>query len=133
MLTGHLATGPSKTFTVGRSGPSCRMSVACRAGAWDDGVRSNIEVVAMSTIGGDESQLLALKTSFDRQAELLREMTATLRAQVYNTNWMGPSADRFRAAWSEEYERVLNRLAQALTEAGMEVGRYRDRLMHLGP
>jgi uncharacterized protein YukE len=86
----------------------------------------------MSTIGGDESQLLALKTSFERQAEQLHETTATLRAQVYNTNWMGPSADRFRAAWSEEYERVLTRLAQALTEAAMEVARYRERLLNLG-
>jgi uncharacterized protein YukE len=86
----------------------------------------------MSTIGGDESQLLALKTSFDRQAEMLREVTATLRSQVYNTTWMGPSADRFRAAWSDEYERALSRVAQALTEAGMEVGRYRERLMQLG-
>ncbi len=86
----------------------------------------------MSIIGGDESELAILKASFDRQAGMLQELTATLRGQLANTNWQGPSAERFRTAWSEEYERVLGRLEQALLDAGTEVGRARDRLIQAG-
>ena len=54
----------------------------------------------MPIIGGDESELAILKTTFERQAAILQELTATLRGQLANTNWQGPSAERFRSAWS---------------------------------
>ena len=83
----------------------------------------------MPVIGGDAEQLTALKASFDRQAGQVQELTTTLRGQLANTYWQGPSAERFRAAWAEEYERVLIRLEQALIDAGAEVARARDRLI----
>ena len=78
--------------------------------------------------GADEGELAALKASFDREAGRLQEITATLRSELANTRWYGTSAERFRSAWAEDYERVLARVAEALVEAGMEVERYRQWL-----
>ena len=86
----------------------------------------------MSTIGGDYEQLTILKSTFDRQSALVQEVTSTLRSQLAETYWRGPQADRFRDAWSSEYEPVLRRLEQALSEAGHEVGAARDRLFQAG-
>jgi uncharacterized protein YukE len=85
----------------------------------------------MSIIGGRPEDLEALKVSFDRQAAVVQELTGTLRGQLENTYWQGPSADRFRSSWTE-YETVLHRLEEALIEAGIEVARARDRLLQAG-
>jgi uncharacterized protein YukE len=83
--------------------------------------------------GANEEELAALKASFDREAGRLQEITATLRNQLGNTTWYGDSAQRFREAWAEDYERVLGRVAEALIEAGMEVERYRQWLTSTPP
>lgn len=86
----------------------------------------------MSIIGGDYEQLTVLKSTFDRQSALVQEVTSTLRSQLAETYWRGPQAERFRSAWTAEYEPVLRRLEQALSEAGHEVAAARDRLFQAG-
>ena len=86
----------------------------------------------MSIIGGDYEQLTVLKATFDRQSALVQEVTSTLRSQLAETYWRGPQAERFRSAWTSEYEPVLRRLEQALSEAGHEVAAARDRLFQAG-
>ena len=48
----------------------------------------------MSIIGGDYEQLTVLKSTFDRQAALVQEVTSTLRTQLAETYWRGPQAER---------------------------------------
>ncbi len=86
----------------------------------------------MSMIGGEVEQLSSLKTTFERQAGVVQELTSALRTQLDSTNWVGPNAEQFRSVWSGEYEPVLRRLEQALIDAGAAVGAARDRLIQAG-
>ena len=86
----------------------------------------------MSIIGGDYEQLTILKSTFDREAALIEEVTSTLRGRLAETYWRGPQADRFRSSWTSEYEPVLQRLQDALAEAAHEVAAARDRLFQAG-
>ena len=82
----------------------------------------------MSQIGGELEQMQVLKGTFDRESANVRELLATVRGQLDNTWWVGPAAERFRGAWAGEFEPMLNRLAESLDEAGIEVQRRRDAL-----
>jgi hypothetical protein len=86
----------------------------------------------MPIIGGEPEQLDALRTAFHHHSGVVQELTTALRGQLEGTNWQGPQADRFRAAWHEEYEPVLRRLEEALLGAGSEIARARDRLLQAG-
>jgi len=83
----------------------------------------------MSLVGGDPEQLASLRALFESQAGQVQELTSAIRNQLANTNWQGPTADRFRDTWHTEYERVLNALSQALVDAGQEVQRAYQKLM----
>jgi WXG100 family type VII secretion target len=86
----------------------------------------------MSHMGGDLEQLATLRASLLQQSQTIEHVAGTVRGQLANTMWHGPAADRFRGAWSGEFEPTLRRLQAALQEAGMEVGRRRDALMQAG-
>ncbi|HJR46019.1 MAG TPA: WXG100 family type VII secretion target [Actinomycetota bacterium] len=86
----------------------------------------------MSTIGGEIGQLQSLKANFDRQSQSVNELTAAIRGELGNTWWKGPAADRFRDAWSGEFEPALRKLEAALQEAGTEVARRREALIQAG-
>ena len=86
----------------------------------------------MVTIGGDPEQLAVLKGTFDEQAANVQQLMATLRGQLESTQWQGPSADRFRSAWSGDFEPALRRLQDALVDAGVAIGAARDRLLQAG-
>ncbi len=86
----------------------------------------------MSHMGADLEQLARLKGSLLEQAQLIEQLTTTVRRQLGDTTWHGPAADRFRAAWGEDFEPTLRRLQGALQEAGVEVGRRRDALHQAG-
>jgi hypothetical protein len=86
----------------------------------------------MSQMGGDLEQLATLRASLLQQSQVIEQLTATVRSQLGGTTWHGPAADRFRGAWSSEFEPSLRRLQAALHEAGNEVGRRRDALLQAG-
>jgi uncharacterized protein YukE len=86
----------------------------------------------MSMIGGNPEELSALKAEFDRQSDVVRQLTASIRTRLGVTTWTGPNADSFRSSWTDEYEPVLGRLAQALSDAGVAVAQARDRLLQAG-
>ena len=86
----------------------------------------------MSTMGADLEQLAQLQAAFARQSHTLEELVSSMRNQLGNTNWHGPAAERFRSAWSGEYEPALRRLQAGLQEAGGEVGRRREALLRAG-
>ncbi|MGQ0434934.1 MAG: WXG100 family type VII secretion target [Microthrixaceae bacterium] len=86
----------------------------------------------MPAIGGEIDQLTTLKSTFDRESGNVAELTSTIRSQLGNTYWVGPAAERFRSAWQGEFEPMLNKLQQALNEAGAEVAGRRDALVQAG-
>jgi WXG100 family type VII secretion target len=86
----------------------------------------------VSTVGADVEQLGSLKGTFDQQSQAVDELASAIRNQLGNTWWQGPAADRFRQAWSSEYEPALRRLQEGLQEAGAEVMRRREALMQAG-
>lgn len=86
----------------------------------------------MSTIGAELGQLQSLKGTFDRQSQVVRELTVAIRTQLDNTWWQGPASDRFRSAWAGEFEPALRRLEGALQEAGAELSRRREALIQAG-
>jgi uncharacterized protein YukE len=86
----------------------------------------------MSQMGADLEQLGVLREVLLRQSAAIEELAGTLRTQLTGTTWHGPAAERFRGAWSSEFEPSLRRLQSALQEAGAEVGRRRDALLQAG-
>lgn len=86
----------------------------------------------MSRMGGDLEQLAQLRTALLQQSQAIEQLTATVRQQLANTTWHGPAAERFRGAWTSDFEPSLRRLQAALQEAGVEVGRRRDALQQAG-
>jgi uncharacterized protein YukE len=86
----------------------------------------------MSHMGADLEQLGALREVLLRQSAVIEELASTLRTQLSGTSWHGPAAERFRGAWTGEFEPTLRRLQSALQDAGTEVGRRRDALLQAG-
>ncbi|MDQ3941267.1 MAG: WXG100 family type VII secretion target [Actinomycetota bacterium] len=86
----------------------------------------------MSTIGGEIGQLRGLKTTFDREAQAVQELTARIRGELNNTWWKGPAAERFRGAWGSDFEPALRRLQAALQDAAGEVNRRTEALIQAG-
>ena len=86
----------------------------------------------MSHMGADLEQLATLRASLLEQAQVIEQLTGTVRRQLADTTWHGPAAERFRGAWASDFEPTLRRLQGALQEAGVEVGRRRDALQQAG-
>jgi hypothetical protein len=86
----------------------------------------------MSQMGADLEQLAALRATFAQQGHALEEVANAVRTQLGGTTWHGPAADRFRSAWTSDFEPSLRRLQAALQEAGVEVARRREALLAAG-
>lgn len=86
----------------------------------------------MPAIGGELDQLTSLNSTFGKESGNVQTLMTSIRSQLGNTYWVGPAAERFRAAWQQEFEPMLNKLAEALNEAGAEVNRRRDALIQAG-
>ena len=86
----------------------------------------------MSQMGADLEELARLRASLLDQAQVIEQLAGTVRQQLADTRWHGPAAERFRGAWSSDFEPTLRRLQGALQEAGVEVGRRRDALQQAG-
>ncbi len=85
-----------------------------------------------SAIGGEIGQLRALQKTFEREAQTVSELSARLRAELQDTWWKGPAAERFRAAWGADFEPALRRLNAALQEGAAEVNRRTEALLQAG-
>lgn len=83
-------------------------------------------------IGAELGQLQTLKKTFDTNAQKTVELLTNVRSTLDGTWWKGPAADRFRQAWTGEFEPALKKLEAALNEAGAEVQRRHDALQAAG-
>jgi WXG100 family type VII secretion target len=86
----------------------------------------------MAQLGGDIEQLARLRATLMQQSQVIESLAGGIRQQLADTTWHGPAAERFRAAWSGDFEPSLRRLQGALQEAGQEVGRHREAIMRAG-
>ena len=86
----------------------------------------------MATIGAEMGQLQQLKTTFDRESQVVQQLTQSISGQVQNTWWKGPAADRFRTTWEGEFRPTLQRLQQALQECSAEISRRHQALQQAG-
>jgi WXG100 family type VII secretion target len=86
----------------------------------------------MARIVVNPDTLYALKGSFDTQSRNLSDLTTALQGDVNNSldDWQGHVADTFRSDWADKYLPVLNQLAQALTDAGVNVGTALQNALH---
>lgn len=86
----------------------------------------------MPAIGAEIDQLVSLQSCFNNESNNVSDLTQTIRNQLQGTVWQGPAADRFRSAWSGEFEPMLNKLSAALVDAGTEVSKRREALIQAG-
>jgi uncharacterized protein YukE len=86
----------------------------------------------MPAIGAEIEQLTSLQQCFGTQAANVGDLTTAIRSQLGGTTWQGPAAERFRDAWSEQFEPMLHKLNTALVEAGQEVSRRQQALIQAG-
>jgi WXG100 family type VII secretion target len=80
--------------------------------------------------GANLADLEQLRVTLDGKAGEVQSLESTLSAKVAPgaTVWEGPGADRFRAAWEQEFAPALRNLREALSQAGVAVAKYRDNI-----
>ena len=80
--------------------------------------------------GANLADLEQLRAMFDSKAGEVQGLESTLSAKVAPgaTAWEGPGADKFRAAWEQEFAPALRNLREALNQAGLAVAKYRDNI-----
>ncbi len=80
--------------------------------------------------GANLADLEQLRAVFDAKAGEVQSLESTLTGKLAPgaTAWEGPGADRFRAAWEQEFAPALRNLREALVQAGAAVAKYRDNI-----
>jgi uncharacterized protein YukE len=86
----------------------------------------------MPTIGAQMDQLDSLRSTFDQQSSVVDQLTAAIDAQLANTWWAGPAADRFRDAWQSSFAPTLRQLEAALQDSSTELGARHQALLDAG-
>jgi uncharacterized protein YukE len=86
----------------------------------------------MSQVGASLEQLDALAAEFRRQSAAAASLRSAIVGRLGETEWIGASAQAFRDRWSQDYDPMLRRLEQDLTELGGYVGRKREQLNEAG-
>ena len=80
--------------------------------------------------GANLADLDQLRSTLDGKAGEVQSLESILSAKVAPgaTAWEGPGADKFRAAWEQEFAPALRNLREALVQAGVAVAKYRDNI-----
>jgi dienelactone hydrolase len=77
--------------------------------------------------GADVEQLRSTATHFERLANNLDATSKSLHSLINAANhWLGPDADRFRAAWSDGSARTMTTAAAALRQGAVDLRRNAD-------
>jgi uncharacterized protein YukE len=72
----------------------------------------------MAIWGADIVQLKNLGTKLQAGSNEIENQRNTLNKVLASTDWKGPDADKFRNEWNGQHMTALNKVAQALQEAG---------------
>ncbi len=79
------------------------------------------------TVGGQLDEMAQLARTLNTNGGQAQEIRSVIDRALASTTWTGPAADRFRDAWLQ-FSPSLDKLHQALTEAGHEVEQRRSAL-----
>ena len=72
----------------------------------------------MAIWGADVQQLKTLGSKLVAGSNEIEQQRNTLNKVLHSTDWKGPDADRFRNEWQSQHMTALQKVAQALDEAG---------------
>lgn len=72
----------------------------------------------MAIWGADIAQLKTLGSKLQAGSHEIENQRNTLNKVLAATDWKGPDADKFRNEWQGQHMTALNKVAQALEEAG---------------
>ncbi|MBB6405470.1 WXG100 family type VII secretion target [Arthrobacter sp. AZCC_0090] len=72
----------------------------------------------MAIWGADIAQLKNLGSKLQAGSTEIENQRNTLNKVLAGTDWKGPDADKFRSEWQGQHMTALNKVAQALQEAG---------------
>jgi Proteins of 100 residues with WXG len=72
----------------------------------------------MAIWGADIAQLKNLGSKLQAGSNEIENQRNTLNKVLEATDWKGPDADKFRNEWRGQHMTALNKVAQALQEAG---------------
>jgi uncharacterized protein YukE len=72
----------------------------------------------MAIWGADVEQLRTLGNKLDHGATEIESQRNKLSSALEGTDWRGPDADKFKDQWRSEHSNLLNKVADALREAG---------------
>lgn len=78
--------------------------------------------------GGNLEQMQGLEHQFTSDAQVVAELQRRITAQVSNTTWTGPAAERFRSEWNGTFVGALTRLQEALHENAAVVRNRREAI-----
>ena len=87
--------------------------------------------MAAPKIAGNMAQMDNLASQFTKAGDNVQTLMSTLSGITTDTigpGWEGASAQRFLAAWTNEFKPALDRLNLALNEASAEVTRRKEVL-----
>ncbi|GJM37851.1 MAG: hypothetical protein DHS20C19_12180 [Acidimicrobiales bacterium] len=73
--------------------------------------------------------LITLRNTFDTQADAVIALQGAVQSSLDNTVWESPAATEFRSIWDGEFVPMLQRLNQALTDAGLGVQNSHDKVV----
>ncbi|MCP4964974.1 MAG: hypothetical protein GY926_07045 [bacterium] len=73
--------------------------------------------------------LLTLKGTFDAQADAVITLQGAVQSSLDNTVWESPAATEFRGIWEGEFVPMLQRLNQALLDAGLGVQNSHNKVV----
>jgi hypothetical protein len=77
----------------------------------------------MAIWGADVEQLRTLGSKLQHGANEIDQQRSNLTSLLNQTDWKGPDADRFKEQWNGEHTTMLNKVAEALKEAGQKAKR----------
>jgi hypothetical protein len=80
----------------------------------------------MAIWGADVEQLRTLGNKLDHGATEIESQRNKLSTALDSTDWRGPDADKFKDQWRGEHTSLLNKVADALREAGQKAKRNAD-------
>ncbi|MGW9413956.1 WXG100 family type VII secretion target [Arthrobacter cupressi] len=72
----------------------------------------------MAIWGADVQQLKTLGSKLSAGSNEIEQQRNTLNKVLHGTDWKGPDADKFRNEWQSQHMTALQKVAQALDEAG---------------
>ena len=77
----------------------------------------------MAVWGADVEQLKTLGNKLQNGANEIEQQRNTLNNLLNSTEWTGPDAEAFKQQWSSDHTVQLNRVAEALKDAGQKATR----------